>query len=89
LTPGQYKQETFNNLISKGDTSDADMRTAGGSSSEVLRTPDIIFALWATTQDLMNNSMKILSVPCRFNRAFPQVNVYADLETCEFISLDE
>lgn len=89
LTPGQYKQETFNSLVSKGDTSDADMRTSGGGSSEVLRTPDVIFALWATTQDLMNNSMKILSMPCRFNKAFPEVKVFTDLEVCEFISLDD
>lgn len=89
LTPGQYKQETFNMLVNKGSTEDMDMRTSGGGSSEVLRTPDIIFALWATTQDLMNNRMKILSMPCRFNKAFPEIPVYADLEVCDFISLDE
>ena len=53
------------------------------------RASDIIFALWATTQDLMNNRMKILSMPCRFNKAFPEIPVYADLEVCDFISLDE
>lgn len=89
ITPGQYKQETFNSLIAKGNTAEADMRTSGGGSSEVLRTPDIIFALWATTQDLMNNRMKILSMPCRFNKAFPEIKTYADLEVCDFISLDE
>jgi hypothetical protein len=89
LTPGQYKQETFNALLAKGDTSDADMRTSGGSSSEVLRTPDVIFALWATTEDLKNNRMEILSMPCRFNKAFPKIPVYADLEVSQFISLDE
>ena len=89
LTPGQYKQETFNYLIMKGDTSDADMRTSGGGSSEVLRTPDVIFAFWATTQDLLNNSMKILSMPCRFNKAFPEIKTYIDFETCDFISLDD
>lgn len=88
MTPAQYKQESFNALLAKGTTSDADLRTSGGGSAEVLRTPDIIFALWATTNDLMNNSMKILSVPCRFNKAFPEVDVYADLGTCEFISLE-
>lgn len=89
LTPGQYKQETFNNLLNMSDTSSADMRTSGGGSSEVLRTPDIIFAFWASTQDLQNNSLKILSMPCRFNRAFPEIPCYVDLETCDFISLDD
>jgi len=88
LTPGQYKQDTFEALMAKG-TSDADMRTAGGTSSEVLRTPDIIFAFWATTQDLLNNTMKILSVPCRFNKPFPEVPVITDLEVCQFISVSD
>ena len=89
FTPGQYKQESINMLVSRGDsTADADMRTAGGTSAEVLRTPDIIFALWSSINDLMNNSMKILSMPCRFNKTFPEIDVFADLEVCEFISLN-
>lgn len=89
ITPGQYKQETINELISKGNTSDADMRTAGGTSSEVIRTPDIIFTLWATTQDLQNNVMKILSTPARLSKAFPEINVVHDLSVCQFISVDK
>ena len=89
ITPAQYKQEVFDELVKMKSTVSADMRTSGAGSSEVLRTPDIIIALWATTADLKNNSMKILSVPCRFNKAFPEINVYADLGVCEFISLDD
>lgn len=88
LTPGQYKQDAFENLLSKGNTADADMRTSGGTSSEVVRTPDIIFAFWATTQDLINNTMKILSMPCRFNKAFPEIPVAIDFESCQFVSTD-
>lgn len=87
LSPGQYKQEVFDNLMASGNTSDIDMRTAGGTSSEVLRTPDIIFAFWATTQDILNNTMKILSMPCRFNKPFPEVNVVTDFEVCQFVSV--
>lgn len=87
LTPGQYKQETFEQLVAKGNTADAEMRTSGGVSSEVTRTPDIIFAFWATTQDLLNNSMKILSMPCRFNKAFPEINTIIDFASCQFISV--
>lgn len=89
FTPGQYKQETMNQLLGMNDATSADLRTSGGTSSEVLRTPDIIFALWASTQDLMNNSMKIMSMPCRFNKAYAPIPCYIDLEVCDFISLDE
>lgn len=85
ITPGQYKQEAFEQLLSKSSTDSADMRTSAGVSSEVIRTPDIIFAFWATTKDLQNNSMKILSMPCRFNKAFPEINVLVDLGVSQFI----
>lgn len=88
LTPAQYKQESIDALISKGDTSDAEMRTAGGGTSEVFRTPDIIFAFWSSTADLRNNRMKILSVPCRFNKPFPEIPCYIDLGVCQFVSLE-
>lgn len=88
LTPAQYKQEAFNDLLSKGNTAGADMRTSGGVTAEVFRTPDIIFAFWATTQDLANNTMKLLSVPCRFNKAFPESQANIDLGICQFISVE-
>lgn len=86
LSPGQYKQEVMDRLVAMKDTSQAEMRTAGGGSSEVVRTPDIIFAFWATTQDIANNSMKILSMPGRFSKPFPQIDVITDFESCQFIS---
>lgn len=88
LTPAQYKQDSIDALVNKADTSDADMRTAGGGSSEVFRTPDIIFAFWASTADIRNNRMKVLSVPCRFNKPFEEIPCYMDLGTCQFISLE-
>lgn len=88
FTPGQYKQETISSLLASSNSANEDVRTAGGNSSQVIRTPDIIFALWASTQDLLNNSMKILSTPCRFNKTYPEIPVATDLETCQFVSLD-
>lgn len=88
ISPGQYKQESFNELIKKSSLDDADLRTAAGGSSEVLRTPDVLWALWATVDDIRNNSMKIISLPSRMNAAFPNVNVRIDLATCQFISVD-
>lgn len=89
LTPAQYKQDAIDALASKSDTSDSDMRTAGGGSSEVFRTPDIIFAFWASTSDIRNNRMTVLSVPCRFNKPFAEIPCYMDLGTCQFVSLNE
>lgn len=89
LTPAQYKQESINELLNSKDTSSADMRTAGGNSSEVIRTPDITFALWASTSDLVNNRMKVLSMPSRFAKPFPEINTVVDLGICQFISVDE
>lgn len=89
ISPGQYNQESVNALISKGDTQGAEMRTAGGNSAEVIRTPDVIFALWASTQDILNNTMKILSVPGRFSKAFPEINVITDYSVAQFISVND
>lgn len=88
LTPAQYKQDAIDNLSNKGDTSDVDMRTAGGGSSEVFRTPDIIFSFWASTADIRNNRMKVLSVPCRFNKPFEEIPCHIDLGICQFVSLN-
>ena len=88
LSPGQFKQEVINDLLSRSDTGSADMRTAGGSSSEVFRTPDVILTLWASTQDLANNTMKILSTPARMSKAFPEIECVTDLGVCQFISVE-
>lgn len=89
VSPGQYKQEAMDKLINMKDTSQAEMRTAGGSSSEVIRTPDVIFALWATTQDITNNTIKIISMPGRFSKPFPQIDVITDFESCQFIEVEK
>lgn len=88
ISPAQYKQESFNELIKRSSVDGADLRTAAGGSSEVLRTPDVLWALWATVDDIRNNSMKIISLPSRMNVAFPNVNVRIDLATCQFIAVE-
>jgi hypothetical protein len=87
FTPAQYKQDVVEKLSSSDDTSNVEMRVSGGVSAEVIRTPDISIALWASTEDLRNNRMKILSLPSRFGKAFPQIDVYHDLGVCLFSSL--
>lgn len=85
LLPAQYTQESFNKLVETKDTSNMDMRASGAKSSEVVRTPDIILAIWASTQDLANGSMKILSMPSRYAKPFPEINLNVDLGPCIFI----
>ena len=88
ISPAQYKQDSFDTLIKRSSVDGADLRTAAGGSSEVLRTPDVLFALWASVDDIRNNSMKIISLPSRMNVAFPNINLRIDLATCQFISVD-
>ena len=38
-----------------------EVRTAGGESSEIIRTPDINIALYASTEDLIRKEMTIMS----------------------------
>lgn len=85
LLPAQYTQESFNKLVETKDTSNMDMRASGAKSSEVIRTPDIIIAIWASTQDIANGSMKILSMPSRYAKPFPEINLNIDLGPCQFI----
>ena len=88
ISPAQIKQDSFDEMMRKSSLDGVDLRTAGGGSSEVLRSPDVIFALWSTVDDLRNNSMKIISMPCRMNKAFPNIDLVIDLGTCSFISVD-
>lgn len=85
LLPAQYTQESFNKLVETKDTSNMDMRASGAKSSEVVRTPDVIFAIWASVQDIANGSMKILSMPSRYAKPFPEINLNIDLGPCIFI----
>lgn len=89
LTPAQYKQVSIDSFSNSKATDDLEVRTAGGVSAEVFRTPDIIISLWASTADLRNKRMKILSVPSRLAIPFPPIDCYADLGPCQFISIGE
>ena len=86
LTPCQYKQEVINALASNNDSSGVELRAAGGGTAETIRTPDYNIAMWASTQDLLNNVVKFMSMPCRMNAVFPEVKAHMDLSVCQFIS---
>lgn len=85
LTPAQYTQEALKGLTSESEKAN-ELRTAGGGSAEVVRTPDATFALWASTKDLQNNKMYIKSMPCRDYQAYDDIPLYVDLGVAYFMS---
>lgn len=88
VSPAQYKQDVVDELQRKKGGESRDMRTAGGGSYEIIKTSDVIFALWASTEDLTNNKMTIMPMPTRFYDAIPEFDIYVDLGYCQFRSLN-
>jgi len=89
VSPSQFKQEFMVELAKSNDGKSNEIRTAGGESSEVTRTPDINIALYATVEDLMRNRMQILSMPSRMCPPFPTMDIYADLCSCVFSEMKD
>lgn len=89
ISPAQFTQDFMNELAKAKDGASHEVRTAGGESSEIIRTPDINIALYASIDDLMNNHMKILSVPSRMASPFPAFDIRCDLGVCMFSSLPD
>lgn len=87
ISPAQYTQEALKGLAGSNSDGSSELRASAGGSAEVIRSSDTILALWATTEDLMNNKMTLKSIPSRFDESFPDVEIYADLGTCNFSSI--
>ena len=73
-------------LASSKEGQQHEVRAAGGESSEIVRTPDVNIALYATADDLARKEMTIMSVPSRVAIPFPDTKIYADLCSCVFAS---
>lgn len=89
ISPAQFTQDFMNEMAKAKDGSSHEVRTAGGESSEIVRTPDINIALYATAEDLIRKEMTILSVPSRLASPFPSFKIYCDLKSCVFSSIHE
>lgn len=87
LAPAQFSQEAIKGLMKTGSDG-SDLRTAGGNSSEIIRSSDLLFALWATTDELKNNDMRILSMPSRRFKPFGTVTMKTDLGVCRFSEVE-
>lgn len=88
ISPSQFTQEFMNEMAKSKEGQAHEVRTAGGESSEIIRTPDVNIALYASTEDLIRKKMTIMSVPSRLAEPFPDIEIYADLCSCVFSSID-
>lgn len=88
ISPAQMTQEFMNEMAKSKDGSSHELRTSGGETSEVVRTPDINIALYGSIEDIRAGSMRILSIPSRLCSPFPDFDIYCNLGTCQFASLE-
>ena len=87
FSPAQFTQEFMKEMATaKGGSHET--RVAGGESSEVVRTPDINIALYASVDDLIRHKMVLMSMPSRQCESFPDEEIYTDLRSCVFASVD-
>lgn len=89
VTPAQFKQEFIKEMSTSKGGAAPETRTAGGESSEVIRSSDINIALYASIDDLQRHRMTIMSVPSRLAVSFPSAEIYCDLCSCVFSSIEE
>lgn len=89
ITPAQFTQEFIKENAHSKDGKAPETRTAGGESSEVIRSADINIALYASIDDLQRKEMTVMSVPSRLSVAFPAFKIYADLCSCVFSSIED
>lgn len=88
ISPSQFTQDFMTEMAKSKEGQQHEIRAAGGESSEIIRTPDINIALYATVEDLIRKKMTIMSIPSRLAEPFPDIEIYADLCTCLFSSLE-
>lgn len=88
ISPAQFTQDFLREMSSTKEGTSHETRVAGGESSEIVRTPDVNIALYASTEDLQRGEMTIMSIPSRMSEPFPNIRIGVNLGTCVFSSLD-
>ena len=86
VSPAQINQETVKELSKSGAS---EMRTAAGESSEIIRSSDVILALWSSPSDLLEDRSTLKSIPSRISRVHEDIVMHVNWEACEFNSLSE
>ena len=91
IFPCQFKQTVVGSLSksSAEELVNMELRDAAGETYEVIKTPDVNLALYASVADLRNGDMKILSIPSRTSSTFDPIDLYVDLGSSTFMSVDK
>lgn len=86
IFPGQLKQSAVTSMskMSAAEMVNMELRDAAGESSEVIRTPDVNLALYASVEELKHGSMHIISIPSRNHKTFDPIDLNCDLGSCTF-----
>lgn len=84
IAPSQFKQEAVKGLAAGGDF---DLRVAGGESSEVIRTPDINLALYASQGSIEQQELQVIPLESRVAPSRPGYLVHFNPEISYFSDL--
>lgn len=84
MSPVQIKQDVTDALAKNHEN--PELRSASAKSNEVLKAADLSLMLWASTQDLTRNRMRILSMPSRLASPMAPIDLSIDLGICKFVS---
>jgi len=87
IMPAQLKQEVVD-MVRRNPDSDIDV-TAGGESSETIRSVDMCVGLFSSKEERNNNMMKMYSVASRHSASFENFYARCYLECCFFTSQDD
>lgn len=89
IFPAQFKSVFVGDLGKKSadELASAELRDGGGETSEVIRTPSVLMAIYADIMGLRNGELKLLSIPSRNAASFPPVDLYADFSVCNFVEV--
>ena len=89
IFPAQFKQTALGDLskLTKSELADVDLRDAGGETSEVIRTPSVLMALYADKQSLRMNEATLLSLPSRNAKSFEPIDLAVQFECCTFTDM--
>ena len=89
LFPAQFKQTFVGDLSRKSasELENVELRDGGAETSEVIRTPSVLMALYGDTQGIKDGELKLLSIPSRNSAPFDPIDIYADFAVCNFIAI--
>ena len=89
IFPAQFKQTALGELgkKTKSELADMDLRDSGAETSEVIRTPSVLMALYADKQSLRMNEATLLSLPSRNSATFEPIDLAVQFECCTFTDM--